>query len=197
MKTHVTVLMTAMTLLFVVMKSEAQSTVSHADFQTDFQKIQQQLVQKTALTPSMSKVLQMNAVEGYVITRIEKSAVPDDFFKDNHLMDTAPELETRINISYDESGMFEIMYYEHDAGGQKWLLDRRVLFDRDEDGYVRTSEYYDRFDEVFVPMDRMSWNFYQQTLMPESILRERWEDGEWHNSELETVTYTEGVPGSV
>lgn len=197
MKTHVIILMMAMALLFVVNKTEAQSTITLADFQTELQEIQKQLAQKATLTPSMSKVLQMNAVEGYVITRIEKSAVPDDFFKDNHLADTAPELETRTNISYDESGMIEIMYYDYDTGGQTWLLDRRVLFDRDEDGYVRTSEYYDRFDEVFVPMHRMSWNFYQQTQMPESILRERWEDGEWHNSELETVTYTEGVPVSV
>ncbi len=186
-----TMLMTAIVLLFVVTRTDAQNSINPADIHA----IQQHMLQKTTPQLSLSKALQIYVVEDYVATRIEKSVNPElGFLKTNQTTDIELMPYTRTNMSYDESGMIEIMYYDYDADGQAWLQDRRVLFDRDEEGYVRTFEFYDRFDEVFVPVERMRWNFYQQTPMPESILRERWEDGQWQNYERETITIEDGLP---
>ena len=189
-----TMLFTAFVLLLVVTKAEAQNSIHPAEIQA----LQQQMVQKAIPQLSLSKALQMYAVDDYVATRIEKSVNPElDFFKDIQTTDNDLMPYTRTNMSYDESGMIEIMYYDYDLDGQAWLEDRRILFERDESGYVRTTEYYDRFEEEFVPTYRVSWNFYQQTPMPESIIRERWEDGDWQNYERETITIEDGLPEAV
>lgn len=148
---------------------------------------------RTAVVSSISEDASIIRGDGHVMTVIENRVNSMLISGDgDRPADDVMQLRSRKEISHDENGIGEVVYYEPE--GTDLQKDRRVVFDRKESGYVRTEEYFDRFDDVFVPVERMTWNYYQDSHMPESILVERWNDERWQYHERESVTFADGDP---